>query len=32
MKKAKLNELKDKFKRAKFTEVDLEKFNIEEYK
>ena len=29
---AKLNELKDKFKRAKFTEVDLEKFKIEEYK
>ena len=25
-------ELKDKFKRAKFTEVDLEKFKIEEYK
>ena len=25
-------ELKDKFKRSKFTEVDLEKFKIEEYK
>ncbi len=25
-------ELKDKFKRAKFTEVDLEKFKIEDYK
>ena len=25
-------ELKDKFKRAKFTKVDLEKFKIEDYK